>query len=148
MPSGRVSGARVRICDYSTAIASAGEVQPAASGAAALVGKVNGGHEASAWVVGRLDGLVPDGVEHELCPTEHGERVVLAEVAPREIHEPLASLALDRRPSEIEMAVAFHDLDVHEPTAGGGITGHEIDRLAADLNADMHVVARLAIDRP
>ena len=77
---------------------------------------------------------------------EHGERSVAADVAPREVDEPLPRAALHRRPPEIEITVRV-DLqpDVDVPRRAGRVTGYEPDRILALLHADVDVVQRLAV---
>lgn len=67
------------------------------------------------------------------------------DVAPREIDEAFADLALHCWTTEVERPVPFHDLDVRLPDRLASVGSYELCRLAADLDAYVNLVHRGAV---
>jgi len=85
--------------------------------------------------------------EHDLRPAEHG-RALAAPLAPAQVDEALAALAVHERPSEVALAVGT-DLrrDLDGPDRLLRVAGHLLDDLPLALHADVHVGV-LAADPP
>lgn len=81
-----------------------------------------------------------DTSKHQLGPPEHLEGVVSADVAPGEIDESVASLALDGRSAEVEKAADPGDDDVDLPQRIGYVGSEQLRWIALQLNSDMDVV--------
>ena len=91
----------------------------------------------------RLDEVWLDSIEHQLGSPEHLEAAIWADVTPREVDEPVASLALHRRSAEVEIVLA-DDLDVYVPARLGLICSYEVSRVATYL----HTYVRVLHQRP
>ena len=76
-----------------------------ASVAAPPIGQLHRGHQGHLALIRLTHESRVDPVQHQLGPTEHLERAVVADVTPREVEEPLAPLAVDRRATEVERAL-------------------------------------------
>lgn len=118
------------------------------AGPAAVVREVDAGDEPTPGHRRPLDEGSVDVAEHELRPAKHRERAVVADVPPREVHEPLAELALDSGAFEVQRAITVDDIDRDDPRRLFGVARNELVRVAADLHPDMHVVARRTVERP
>ena len=91
-----------------------------------------------------MAGSIPPSIN--FAASEHGERAVAADVAPREVDEPSPGAALHRRSPEIEIAVRV-DLqpDVDVPRRARRVARYETDRILAFLQGDVDVVQCLAV---
>jgi hypothetical protein len=87
----------------------------------------------------RFDELWLDSIEHQLGSPEHLEAAAWANVTPREVDEAVASLALHRRPAEVESVLA-DDLDVYVPGRLGHISSYEVSSFATYLHPYVHVL--------
>src|SRR6185295_15527159 len=81
-----------------------GWVDARAPRAAAAAGEVDGGGEAAGGL-GRRDERRVDAVEHQLGAAEHLELAIRVDLAPREVQEAVAALAVHRGPAEVEAVV-------------------------------------------
>ena len=87
----------------------------------------------------RLDERWLDSIQHQLGSPEHLEAAVWTNVTPREVDEAVASLALHRRPAEVETVLA-DDLDVYVPGRLGLVSSYEVSSLAMYLHPYVHVL--------
>ena len=110
-------------------------MQARAAGHAALVGEVDlGVHLVRARDVG----------EHQLGAAEHRE-LAAVELAPGQVEEPLAALAVHGRATEVALVVQFDDPHVGLPPGLGCIAGDEPFRTRAHLQADVDVAIGAAV---
>jgi hypothetical protein len=87
----------------------------------------------------RLDELWLDSIEHQLGSPEHLEAAVWADVAPREVDEAIAALALHRRPAEVDIVLA-DDLDVYVPGRLRLISSYQVSSVATYMDPYVHVL--------
>jgi len=73
-------------------------IDACASWRAASVAKANDAHQWALLLLGRSDKLPIDSIQHQLGATEHLEALVGIHVAPSQVQEAIASLAMDRQP--------------------------------------------------
>jgi hypothetical protein len=85
---------------------------------------------------GRLDDPWLDSVEHQLCSSEHLELIACTDIAPGEVDESVAALALHGEASEVEDSLLLNDLDINLPARLGLICPDQLGRVAPDLNPD------------
>jgi len=116
-----------------------GRIHSSASGAAIVPGQVDPRRKA-VCLRRRLDEIGRHSIEHQLGSSEHLELTVCADVAPCEVDESLASLALYGGSAKIVHGVASHDLDVDLPTRLELIGSEQLTRVAPHLDPDMHVL--------
>lgn len=88
----------------------------------------------------RLHERALDPIEHELGPPEHLELVVWKDVAPREVDESIADLALHCGSTEVEEPILPNDIDVGLPDRLGHVRSDQLRSVAPDLDADVDVV--------
>jgi Flp pilus assembly protein TadG len=75
----------------------------------------------------------------QLRPPEHVELAVRGELAPAQVHEPLAAPAVHERPAEVHApGVAGDHIDGDREHRVLGIAGHQADHLTAALHPDIH----------
>src|SRR4051794_4204844 len=60
----------------------------------------------------RVEHALVDVGEHQLRPAEHRERAVNGDVAPREVEEPLAALAVHGRSADVNAVVDHRDVEL------------------------------------
>lgn len=90
--------------------------------------------------------FVIDAVEHQLGPSKHAERAGVIDVAPCEVDESVASLAVDGGAAKVEVAVGVESgVDLEFPTGSGSVTAHEMFGFGPDLHSDVDVVERCAV---
>ena len=90
--------------------------------------------------LGAGDKLAIDSIEHQLRATEHLEVRVVVQVAPRQVHEAVAPLAMNRGAFEVNFRVRSRD-DSHGkfPSRARRIARDELEWLSADLHPDVDV---------
>lgn len=120
--------------------------EPRAAGPAALVGEVDLGDDV--LFGSSLGHQGCQVVEHELGAAQHGEYAVGTDVAPRQVHEPCAAAALNRRAAEVEARVPPDDVKIGAPNRGVAVSGNQVDRLTTLLDADVDVVAGAVVEVP
>src|ERR687891_290152 len=98
-------------------------------------GKASGLHR-------RLDDAWLNSVEHQLCPSEHLELIACTDIAPAEVDEPVAALALHGGAAEVEDSLLSNDRDVDLPARLGLICSDQLSWVAPDLNPDVNVLHR------
>jgi len=82
-----------------------------------------------------------DDCEHQLGPAERRETASSDTLAPGQVEEAVAELALHPRPAKVQAAVASrHDVHIEIPTRFGRVAPHEADDLALVLHSDVDVV--------
>ena len=96
-------------------------------------------------VHGRLDDPWLDSVEHQLCSSEHLELIAWTDIAPGEVDESVAALALHGEASEVEDSLLLNDLDINLPARLGLICPDQLGRVAPDLNPDVNVLHRRTV---
>jgi hypothetical protein len=115
-----------------------GRPEPGAPRPAALVGEVHACDDLPG-VAGACDEWF-EVREHEFGPAEHREGAVLGDIAPGEIDKTGTRPALHRRAAEVQTACAGDNLDRDPPRRRLRVRAHQLARLFAHLNADVHVV--------
>ena len=87
-----------------------------------------------------------DSIEHQLGATEHLEALVFIQIAPRQVEEAIASLAMHCGPPEIHCRVtSCDDSDIEFPVGDHRITWDKIVWFLPNLNPDADIVERMAI---
>src|SRR5581483_6186302 len=119
-----------------------------AAGAAFAVGQPEASDEPVARAGGGGDQRRFETGQMELGPPEHGVPAAGRVVAPGQIDEALATLAVDVGAAEVEAAlVDGQDVDVELEGRLGGVARREVDRIVAALHTDVDVLV-LAEDPP
>lgn len=106
---------------------------------AAVVGQPEPRLEHCAGSVGGADDIGVDCVEHELGASEHGEGRSIRDITPGEVDESLTGASLYNGPPEVGLTVAVHDGDLGGEARGVGVCRDDLVRVAAELDADVHV---------
>jgi hypothetical protein len=87
-----------------------------------------------------------DLIEHQLGATEHLEAPLVVDVAPREVQEAIAALAVNCRTPEVRRAIrSGHNADVELPSGSGHVAGDKVVWFVSDLDTDMDVVEWSAV---
>jgi hypothetical protein len=87
-----------------------------------------------------------DLIEHQLGATEHLEAPLVVDVAPREVQEAIAALAVNYRTPEVRRAIrSGHNADVELPSGSGHVAGDKVVGFVSDLDTDMDVVEWSAV---
>ena len=110
------------------------------------VAEANHYHQWALLLFGRTDKLPIDSIQHQLGATEHLEVLVPIDVAPREVDEAIASLAMNRRASEVHRRVTSRDdSDFEFPARAHRVAWDKIVWFLPDLDPDADVVERMAV---
>lgn len=111
----------------------------------ALVGQPHGADQRSPTRRRGRDELGIDRVQHQLGSSEHLKDTLL-DSSPREVEEPIAPLAVHRRPPEVKATVVACDyVNIELPPCGGGAAGDQVTWLPPDLYAHVDAVERGAV---
>src|ERR671911_704330 len=87
-----------------------------------------------------------DLIEHQLGATEHLEAPFVIDVAPCEVQEAIAALAVNCRTPEVRRAIrSGHNADVELPSGSGHVAGDKVVWVVSDLDTDMDVVEWSAV---
>jgi len=121
-------------------------IHPGAARSAACIGEPDRADQWALLLFSRGDEFGIDSIQHQLGPTEHLEGPVVVDVAPRQIKEPIATLAVNCRTPEVQRGVrSGHDADVEVPSGSSGITGDEVVWFLPDLDADVNTFEGIAV---
>ena len=72
-------------------------------------------------------------------------KIVCTDVAPREVEESFASLAMYGRAAQVHATVRNDGAHLHFPACAVGVASHQPDGVVADLDRDMNVVQHHAV---
>ena len=123
-----------------------GGIDAGASWRAARIAEANDAHQWALLLFGRSDKLLIDAIQHQLGPTEHPEVLVVIHGAPSQVEEAIASLAVNRRASEVHRRItSCDDSNIELPPRGPRVASDEIVWVVPDLNPDADVVQRTAV---
>ena len=123
-----------------------GRIDAGASWRVVCVAESNDAHQWTLLLFGRSDKLPIDSIQHQLGATEHLEALVVIHVAPSQVEEAIASLAMNRRASEFHRSVtSCDDSDIEFPARGHRVAWDEMVWFLPDLNPDADVVERMAV---
>ena len=106
-------------------------------------------NDAEQWALllfGRGDKLPINAIQHQLRATKHFEATVFIHVAPRQVDEAIATLAMNRRTSEVHRPViSGDDSNIKFPLCCDRVAWDEVVWFLPDLNPDADVVERMAM---
>ena len=109
------------------------------------VAEANDAYQWALQLFGRGDKLPIDSIQHQLGAAEHLEVLVFIHVAPSQVDEAIASLAVNRRASEVHRRVtSCDDSDIELPARARCVAWDEIVWFLPDLHADADVVELMA----
>ena len=121
-------------------------IHPRAPRPTARVTEANHTHQWTLLLFGRSHKAPIDSIQHQLGATKHLEASVVLQIAPRQVEEAIASLAVNCRASEVHRRVAScDDSDIEFPACGHRVAWDEIVWFLPNLNPDANVVERMAI---
>jgi hypothetical protein len=97
-------------------------------------------------VFGLADECLVNSIEHQLGAADPLEVPYAVDVAPCEVQEAIAALAVDWRTAEVQRPVGCgDDADVELPASAGRVAGDQLAWFSSDLDTDMDVVEAIAV---
>jgi hypothetical protein len=95
---------------------------------------------------GLADKLLINPIEHQLGAAEHIELPHAVHVAPCEVQEAIAALAVNWWTSEVQRPVrSGHNADVELPSSADRVAGDQLAWFSSDLDTDVHAVEATAV---